>query len=324
VAATAATILITWDLWKERAFPPMLPALPVPPAGVGWALLGALGSSLIWPRTGVSMLAVLLVYAVVRDQTRLQPEMISLTILMLGTLVGGSGRLIARAHLVSLWGWAGLNKLLSPTFLASAGPLIVISVWPSAPRSLAVACGWTLALSELSIAVFAAIPRTRRLAAWLAVGLHTGILMVLVSSGASNVAVLPWNVALVIAALTLIRPWKEPLPRTFRASPLNARMIAAALVVAPAGFYLGIVDAYLAHNLYSANTSIASIGPPTMRLLRVPFPPERRLYIQYFQSTCYEGQQLHVVDRRRRFSRVDEAPIRIPCEFHVTVKPDRP
>jgi hypothetical protein len=316
-AAGVATILSTWNLWQERTFPPLLPAFAVPHANLGAALILTLVSSVVWPRTGVSAFALVAFYAMLRDQTPVQPEMISLTILMVSTLAGKTAQLVGRVHLISLWGWAGLNKLLSPTFLTSAGPLVVLSAWPSVPPSLALAGSWTLALLEISIGLLAAFSRTRRLAAYLGVSLHVGILLVLLSASTSNAAVIPWNIALSTAALALIKPWTESLQQTFVTSPVGARLIAAVLVIGPAGFYIGMVDAYPAHNLYAANGVTASIAPPTMRLLRVPFPPDRRLFIQYFQSTCHEGQQLHIVEGRTWFSHDDVAPATIPCEFHV-------
>jgi hypothetical protein len=58
-------------------------------------------------------------YAVLIDQTRLQPEIVSLIFLLWGTLPDPNLKTLARAHLIALWCFAGLNKLLSPAFMNS-------------------------------------------------------------------------------------------------------------------------------------------------------------------------------------------------------------
>jgi hypothetical protein len=82
------------------------------------------------------------------------------------------------------------------------------------------------------------------------------------------------------------------------------------MLVYPAGFYLGITDAYLGHNLYSANTRTGSICPApigefvpkcgetsftsTWNTLNVPLPPEKRLYLAWFEKVCRPGETLRL------------------------------
>jgi hypothetical protein len=79
------------------------------------------------------------------------------------------------------------------------------------------------------------------------------------------------------------------------------------LMIAPAGFYLGLVDAYPAHHLYSAATARATVYCPagcapaqdvnaTWFALGVPLPPEPRLFEATFQATCMPGDSLRIED----------------------------
>jgi hypothetical protein len=85
------------------------------------------------------------------------------------------------------------------------------------------------------------------------------------------------------------------------------------LVVGPLGFYVGITDAYLAHNLYSANTPRAVVHCPrgclpdqqpgaTWTVFEVPLPPEHRLLEQYFARTCRPGDVMIITDSRWWFA----------------------
>ncbi len=80
----AATIHTTWPLWKVHESPPMLPAIDLPAYNVGPALLLSLVVVLMFPLPGLMLHTGILLYAVLIDQTRLQPEVVSLLILMWG------------------------------------------------------------------------------------------------------------------------------------------------------------------------------------------------------------------------------------------------
>ena len=64
-----------------------------------------------------------------------------------------------------------------------------------------------------------------------------------------------------------------------------------------------MVDAYLAHCLYSRNTPSAVYhGEPVvdlaMREVNVPLPPEHRLYEQLFERTAAPGDEMRIEDPR--------------------------
>ena len=105
VYAQAATIAITWPLWQVRHYVatadwpelPNLPALPLPQFDVGLLLFGSLLLVLIVPRWGVAVHGAMLLAAILLDQMRMQPECVSLFLLMLGTLDSPSLKMVARA-----------------------------------------------------------------------------------------------------------------------------------------------------------------------------------------------------------------------------------
>ena len=86
VLALVTTVAITWPLWNQRDLPPLLPALPLPPLSLGLPLIAASVCALIVPRAGALTVTLTIAYGMVADQTRMQPEFFSLTILLWGTL----------------------------------------------------------------------------------------------------------------------------------------------------------------------------------------------------------------------------------------------
>ncbi len=293
------TLLITWPLWQVHQSPPMLPLLPLPPVDMGGLLLVSLGLIVIRPRAGIGLHTTMIGYAILIDQIRLQPEIISLTVLLWSTLPNPHLRIIGRAHLIALWFWSGSNKLLSASFLNNTGPLLVNSLLPLAPEWFSNTGGYLIALTELLAGVLAFFPATRRLSACLVFGVHTGILLTLSPLGLNwNHAVWPWNITLAVAGFALFWNWQEPL---FNRKWLTGVVVALILIM-PAGFYLGLVDAYLAHNLYSSNVptaySTAFRPTATWQAFQVPLPPQHRLFEQYFQLVCGSNDELTIRDSR--------------------------
>lgn len=294
----AVTILLTWRLWQVHRMPPMLPALALPEISTGILLLVSLAGVFIRPLPALIVHTVVVIYSILIDQTRLQPEIVSLVILMWGSLQWHSLKTVARAHLISLWFFAGLNKLLSPGYLSD----ISLSQNPrSASRTL------LLPLVEMSLGIFAFIPRTRKVAAILAFILHITFFAVLSPLRQNkNSAIWFWNVGLAFAGFALLYPWKDSLISSLQKSNPLAAALALLILISPIGFYFGIVDAYLAHNLYSNNTPSAvwyhsngsREGIDTRNTLNVPIPPEHRLFENYFNQSCEPGDYLLIHDSR--------------------------
>lgn len=292
-ACQAATIGVTWGLWQAREDPPMLPALPLPPVDLGPALLASLVLVLLRPSLGLWLHTGLVAYAMATDQTRLQPQVVSLVLLLWATAPGPGPPLVGRAHLIALWTWAGIHKLLSLWFLERIGPRLVGALVPWAPPGFLRGGGYGIAAAEIALGFLAVNPRTRRLAAGLACLFHAGIVLTLaLLPRGRNVAVWPWNLALAVAGL--------------------------ALLVAPAGFYVGLTDAYLAHNLYAASppgatTASVDFGAP-VRAFHAILPPEPRLYAQYFRLKCRPGDTLRIDDARAWGRGRGRSERVIPCD----------
>ena len=282
----------------------MLPAFDLPGLDAGPILLATLALVLVRPRAGLALHVGGLVLAVLADQTRLQPWVISMPLLMLASDPRTELRTIGRAHLATLWLWAGAHKLLSPAFAASTAPFLVSRVWTHAPDALSAHAGVTIALAELSVGALAIAPPTRRVAALAGAGLHAGIALYLLASRESP-GLVPWNVALALAAVALL--WtREPASSTPRGPRLLAYAIAGALALAPAGFYVGVTDAYVAHVLYTGDvdrtlrcgasgTCVSDLElKESLAELGSGFPPEPRLFRAHFEQTCEPGDVMHV------------------------------
>ena len=319
----AVTVLLTWGVWQTRPHPPLLPVagLPVPQFSVGALLLATLALAVVRPAVGVTAHLVLLAYALVADQTRLQPEFVSLALLLAATTLPRLGPTLGRAHLSSLWLWSGLHKTLSLGFMSGAAQWMYQGLPVQVP-ALRPRFGWLVAGLEIAVGVTTLLRPTRRLGVALALLLHGMVLLVLSPFGNDwNQAVWPWNLALPLAAVVFFRPERpEHSPRLAGLAPA---LLTVLLFAYPAAFYLGVVDAYLSHNLYSDNTATVSCDPPgcdlapfgeSYKRFRVPLPPEPRVFRQMFEETCRPGQTLVVRPRRvRLLVGLDRAPRRYHC-----------
>ena len=175
---------------------PLLPLVSLPQLDMGPWLLASLIVVLIVPRWGVLLHAALLALAILMDQTRLQPEFISLMLLMVGSLDAAWAKLLARSHLIALWFYAGLHKSLSPGYFTDVVPYMLGGVTEKlSPRGMNI-LGALAAMGEMSLALLAIMPRTRRACAVMAAVFHTSILLWLSLRLHWNSAVWPWNAAL--------------------------------------------------------------------------------------------------------------------------------
>src|SRR5688572_4129609 len=297
VVCQTITVLVTWRLWQIHRTPPMLPALTLPELNLGVIILISLAAIFVRPLAGLILHTIVILYSILIDQTRLQPEIISMVILMWGSLRWESLKLIARSHLIALWFFAGLSKILSAGYLNS-----ISSAYPRSSSRVVL-----LPLLELCLGIMALISRSRKFAAALACALHIAI-FVAVSPLRSRwgVPILFWNLALAGAGFALIWSW----PTSLRFSLKELNPVAAAVVLfillSPVGFYFGIFDAYLSHHLYSDSTPTAvwyrassePEGVNTWHTLNVPLPPEHRLFEAYFNESCERGDFLIIHDPR--------------------------
>lgn len=306
MAAHAATIVITWPLWSVHERPPMLPALEwVPAVGVGVPLLLAVVAQLWAPRAGLAAYFAVLLYAWVCDETRMQPQFVSLGLLAVATWPSAGARLVGRAHVVLLWFYAGLYKVLSPAFVEHLAPEIVHGVWPGAPSFVSGASGYVLGCGEMALALLAVPLATRRVMGWAAFFMHVGILTTLAPRANLNASIWAWNFVLAASGFGLFTTWKTALVPELAAARRAVRALVLTMAVFPLGWHVGLVDAYLAFHLYSVDVPVpdATHKPfkATWSELHVPIPPEHRLFVRLFDATCAPGDTMVVKDTRAFF-----------------------
>ena len=330
VATQSATILTTWPLWNVRTSPPMLPVWNGPSVSFGLLLLASLAVILFRPRLGIILHAALLLVAMSLDQMRLQPEFISQAILLWGTLPSRTARTICRAHLIALWFFAGLHKLLSPGFYTGDAHWLVTSFFSDVSPTLTAFVGLVIAGSEITLAVMALLPTMRKNAVRLAYALHLGILCILMFGLHWDEAVWPWNLALAVAGQVMIGSWKGKLKLDFRRLKFVARAAVAFILIGPLAYYPGLLDTYLCHVLYSNHAPNAWIQHAddetsyidTRPQLKVPDPQIHRLYEAHFQAVAQPGDRLEIFDPRLwyRWRRIDQ---RVITYENATAQPAR-
>ncbi len=328
VLCQAGTVALTWNLWNVRTEPPPLPLIDaLPEVATAWALIVTLAVALWRPRIGAVLHLGVLAYAVMLDQTRLQPGVVSLAILLVA-LAFPPLTVVGRAHLVTLWTWSGIHKLLSTGF--AGGSAVFMADGLGVPLGVTV---WATPLAELTLGLVASMWRTRRIAVAQAVLVHGAILFTLIAQD-WNSSVWLWNLALPFAAAHFLLTGRNRQLVVLRHENRRAAVASAVVwLVAwsyPAGFYVGAADTYLAHNLYTSNTrtatvcqlpagAVASGSAPcvspfdwTWIALNVPLPPEPRLYRQWFEATCSPGGVLRITPIRTRIT-PETAPVEFAC-----------
>ena len=308
----------------------MLALLPLPAFPTGLALLAALMVAVVRPASGLAAYAIVLGYAIATDATRLQPAVVSFALLMAARLPGTAGLAIARAHVLTLWFYAGFHKLLSPDFMAGTrNPWMLRAVFGDPPRWMRDIYPASVVAAEIGLALAAAVPRTRKLAALWAAALHASILLPLLPIGHDwNRSVWAWNAVLACCGFFLVAPWRESIRDCLRLQPGWARAAIAVLALYPAAWQLGIGDPYLAHQLYAESAPLSYVcrtnEPPPSRpglghvyptpdgryqcrfvdffsWLDVPEPGEHWFARRYFERTCAPGEILFIRERRRFF-----------------------
>lgn len=307
VAAQVATVLLTWRVWAARSHPPMLPLLDLPAVHAGWPMLASLAVVLGWPRVGVPLHTLVLGLAIVADQSRMQPHVISLATLLWGTIGMPGGRVVARAGLAALWTYAGVHKLSSAAYYTGSGAWLLRAVWPAGPAWIGPTLAAAVAGTEVFLGLACFVPRLRKTAAAVAPAFHLATFAVLAFRLQWDPAVWPWNLALAAAGPGLLIPWRGAgLGAEFGLAHRPARSVAVALLLLPAGYWLGVVDAFLAHCVYADNRPMAYVCTPfsrtdledVCRRLGVVLPPAHRLYAPFFHGIGRPGEWLEIEDPR--------------------------
>ncbi len=296
VLCQVVTVIIAWPAWNVRQQPVNLPLVPLPGISFGIPLLVSLAAVLIWPQRGLIAHAAVYGLACLFDQHRLQPQVLSLIVLM-SACVHDVGTWLARWYLASMWLWAGLHKFLSAEWLGEQSWLFLHECGISAD-------GWqawfALSVAAVEVALGLTAAFAPRRAAVGCIVVHLGILLSLSPLVRNfNASVWPWNLATAVVGAWILRR-EVVLPASWLRNT-----ICAALLAAPAGYYLDLVNPHLAFVLYSGNLPHAlhvSGGSPT-RLdgwvgLPVPFPDSPRLFVEFFRRTALPGDKLHIDEPR--------------------------
>ena len=290
----------------------MLPAFGLPIEGfpqfnVFWLLLASLVLVLLLPRWGVLLHLALLAVSMALDQTRLQPQCISMALLMVASLPSPGAKLIGRSHLIAIWFFAGLHKLLSAGYYSNVVPFLAVGLFNKDNALLFSVLGGALAAAEIAMGLLTIFPSTRRIAAVLAASVHITTLLWLWLHLGWNKSVWPWNIALIAAALLLIWPWQTTFPDAWRQSSRLAKLVVLVILISPVGVYFGVVDCLLGHCLYSEDEPRAKIVLPDgteIRLdtvatsLNAPLPPAMRLFEAYFEQVGEPGEVMVIHDPR--------------------------
>jgi hypothetical protein len=307
VAAQAATVLMTWRVWEPRTHPPMLPLVHLPDVHAGWPMLASLAVALPWPRIGVPLHTAVLAVAIVADQSRMQPHLLSLATLLWGTTGWAGGRIVARAGLGALWCYAGIHKATSPPYYTTSGAWMLRAVCPGGPAWLGPVVAAAVAGTEIFLGVGCFVPRIRRAAAVAAVPFHLATFSVLAFRLGWDAPVWPWNLALAVAGPAFLMQWRGPgLGGSYASAGVAARVAAVTLLVLPLGYWLGVVDAFLAHCVYADNRPRAYVCTPFSRTeldqlcqrLGVALPPAHRHYAPLFRGIGRPGEWLEIEDPR--------------------------
>lgn len=324
VACQAISILITWNVWQVRDANHPLPNLPliqsVPQFPMGQMLLFSLALVLARPGWGLVVHAGALALSIVQDETRLQPEFLSLVLLLVGTLPGRFSRDVARAHLGSLWLWAGLHKLMSDGYWTWQGELFVTVYWPEAPGVVTVLGSAVVAISELLLGVAAFSLQAPRFVPLGATLLH-GSALVWLAGQAWNYAVWPWQFGLILAAWGFFgeaveRPARKDGDAAVREPSISPR-IALIMLAYPMLYYVNLLPPAAAWCVYSANVPAAMWFEPItvtmvenkspqgiwlaetgLRTLNVPYPTMPSSCQRFLAWYGKEGASISVDDPR--------------------------
>jgi uncharacterized membrane protein YphA (DoxX/SURF4 family) len=288
------TVIITWPVWNVRDEPVNLPLWTLPEVSFGWPVAISLLAALVWPRYGLAVHATVVGAACLWDQYRLQPQFISLLVLM-SACIWPTATWLARWYLAAMWLWAGLHKFLSPEWYGFQSAHFLEQC--GLPSDWHLALALVAAAGETALGITAALAPRRAAVACLV--LHLGILLALSPLVRNfNGSVWPWNLATAVVGMWVLTQNVE--------SPAGwPRVLAALFFVIPAGYFADLVNPHLAFVLYSGNLPRAvHVGRDTIRRidgwagLAVPFPDSPRLLVEYFRRTAVRGDKLHVADPR--------------------------
>jgi len=278
-AALICAFALSWRLWvSSRLFPlspvgDFLHAIPYPRDVIWFGLLiGLLLAVIIIPHPRKIILIFLALAGLLSlwDQTRWQPWFYQYLLML--TAIGlfawkqsdaanQQALNVCRLVIMCTYFWSGLQKLnanfVKETWSDITGPLF--RFLPEFARKVPPFLILAIPISEILIALGLITRRFRNASVALAVGTHTFVLLMLISSR-ENTVVWPWNIAMVLFVVIFFWQEKETAPSKILASRNAFHVLVLLLAgVLPALSLVDLWDSYLSSALYSGNTDQAII-----------------------------------------------------------------
>jgi uncharacterized membrane protein YphA (DoxX/SURF4 family) len=281
VIAYLAGIALSHKLWigASRTFPtvPLIEGLAIVTPSAEYLLSPLLIISLVLsaissrPHRYLIAAAVLTVFLIVLDQSRLQPWVYQYLIMLsvLGWYSGyhpdsaapDYGLAVNQLVIAALYFWSGIQKL-NWTFCHEVAPSLLEPHFGRLAYLPAIGIG--IAICEALVGIGLLVRKTRPVAVLAAISIHSLILILLISKGQNSI-VWPWNIGMIFVVPLLFRRtevkvWK----RLLRLSESNsmshfAKVVLVLCGVLPGFSFIGLWDRYLSAALYSGNTSVAVV-----------------------------------------------------------------
>jgi hypothetical protein len=289
--SSLALIAVTWRLWTPQTFYPQVPLFQAlctaPPVfdwiGFGGVLLGLLTVAVGSPRSVsggcfATLSALLLLFSL--DQHRFQPWAYELSLFCVVWLCCRDPlrMRLMRGLLISVYFYSAVGKLdfeflhtVGQQMLAVVAGGVGIEMEELSPK-VRLALVATFPCIELAIAIGLVWAKTRRLAGWLAIGVHLGLIVILGPLGLNHrQAVLVWNVqvALQVYWLFVAKPATELPIRKFTWPEWCASTLIGAAIALPSTERFGVWDHWPSWALYAPHSSRVHFevaGPAVERL----------------------------------------------------------
>ena len=290
--SSLALIAVTWRLWTPQSTYPQVPVLHslcnaplwLDWLGLGGALFGltivAINSRPHIVQIGCATAMVSLLLSFSLDQHRFQPWAYEL-LLFCGVWLCCRDPLrmnLMRWLLISVYFYSAIGKL-DFEFLHTVGQQMLAVVvggfgidLKDLSPNLRLALVANFPCIELAIAVALAWPKTRRLAGWLAIGVHLGLIVILGPFGLNHrLGVLVWNVQVAAQTYWLFvsdQP-AESVKSAFTWPQWIASAMIGAAIALPSTERLGLWDHWPSWALYAPHSSCVFLeiaGPAIDRL----------------------------------------------------------
>ena len=194
-----------------------------------------------------------------------------------------------RLLVASIYVWSGLSKF-NHRFLHHAIGALSPALAPLIPDRYVPWLALVMPVVETGIGIGLLCRRSRRLAMFLAIGMHASILLAIGPLGRDyNRVVWPWNVVMIFLLVVLFRTREGPDPPWYVSlrAPAFHRVVLVFFVLCPLSSFVGAWPAYLSFKLYSHNVHSGTIYV-TSRMVET-LPVRWRAEVQPTRAKPYAG-----------------------------------